>query len=149
MNATAPASIDGSMTSWNCAPNGTMCWAPTRLPSGSTIRPSASGGALPAVASRSAGMLISGTSNSDALSRTAAGLDCSKAATSASSASTGAEKGTGKQSSALVSPSGPMTSSDQSVGSQRVTVIGSSRTSSSAMLRNRSAIQPSAHSSAG
>ncbi len=149
MNAAAPASIDGSITSWNWAPNGTMCCAPARLPSGSTMRPAGSSGALPAVASRSAGMRISGTSNSAALSRTRAGLAWSYAATSTSRPSTGAENGTGKQSRLVVSPSGPMTSSDQSVGSQRVTVMGSRRTLSSPMLRNWSAIHPSAHSSAG
>jgi hypothetical protein len=74
MNAAAPASIDGSMTSWNWAPNGTMCCVPGRVRSGSTIRPVGSAGALPAVASRSAGMRISGTSNSAALARTPAGL---------------------------------------------------------------------------
>ncbi len=94
-------------------------------------------------------MRIRGTSKSDALSRTPPGLAWSKTTTSVSSPSTGAENGTGKQSSVVVRLSGPMTSSDQSVGSQRVTVMGSSRTLWSPMLRNWSAIHPSAHSSAG
>ena len=58
-------------------------------------------------------------------------------------------EGTGKQSIASAVPSAATTSSDHSVGSQRSTSIGSSRTSSSPISRNRSAIHPSAHSSAG
>ena len=48
-----------------------------------------------------------------------------------------------------VVPPASVTSSVQSVGSQRVTVIGSRRTSSRPMSRNRSAIHSSAHWSAG
>jgi hypothetical protein len=74
---------------------------------------------------------------------TTAGRDSSYAARSTSRRSTGAENGTGKHSIVVVVPPASVTSSVQSVGSQRVTVIGSRRTSSRPMSRNRSAIHSS------
>ena len=74
MKAAAPASTDGSMTSWNWAPEGDMCCAAGQAAVGVDDPPRGSSGALPALASRSAGMRISGTSNSAALPLTLAAL---------------------------------------------------------------------------
>ena len=95
MKSVAPASIEGSRTSWKSALNGTTCSAPTSVPSGSMSRPVVSSGALPAVSRKSAGSRISGTSYSDALPATAPGLARSYAASSAWRPAAGAAYGTG------------------------------------------------------